>query len=144
MKNSLLTLLLMLLVLPALTAWLPHGSVHALHDHQTEHHQVEGHSHSHDDHDHDCPDKQADHHPIHFDAVTYFNDYLHIDLQNPNQSVLKAPTIDTQDIDYTLMAVMSPIPRYELASAQSPYPPDIRRHSQDKTPLYLSTQRLRI
>lgn len=144
MKNGLLTLLLMLLVLPALTPWLPHGSVHALHDHQTEHHQVQGHNHSHDNHDHDCPDKKADHHPIQYDVVSYFNDYLHIDLQTAQNLVLEAPTLDTQDTDYSLTATINSIPRYELASVQSRAPPDMRRHGHYKTPLYLSTQRLRI
>lgn len=144
MKNGFLTFLVLLFVLPALTPWLPHGSVHALHDHQAQHHEVEAHSHSHDRHDHDYTDEQADHHAIHFDAVTYFKDYLHIDLQSPDQTVLKAPTLDKQDIDYTIAAVIKPIHRYELVSVQSRAPPDIRRHSPDKSPLYLSTQRLRI
>lgn len=144
MKNILFSVLITLLVLPAVTPWLPHGAVHALHDYQAKHHGAESHSHGHKGHNHHAKSEQAVHHPIHFDAVTYFSDYLHVDLQNPGQSVLKAPLFDTYDIDYTITAVINPIPRYELASVQSRAPPDTRRLRPDKTPLYLSTQRLRI
>lgn len=148
MKNGLFTILILLFVLPAFTPLLPHGAVHALHDHQAKHHGAESHGHKHDreheGHDHDAVNEQAVHHPIHFDAVTYFSDYLHIDLQNPEHAVLKAPLLDTHDIDYTLAPVINLMPRYELASVQSRAPPDTRRQRPDKTPLYLSTQRLRI
>lgn len=144
MKNGFLTILILLFVLPAFTPWLPHGAVHALHDHQARHHSAQSHGHGHERHDHDALSKQAVHHPIQFDAVTYFSDYLHLDLQNPEQAVLKAPSLDTHDIDYTVAQAIDPMPRYELASAQSRAPPDIRRQKTDKTPLYLSTQRLRI
>lgn len=145
MKNGFLTILIMLFVLPAFTPWLPHGAVHALHDYQAKHHGEESHSHGHEGHDHNAETEQAAvHHPIQFDAITYFSDYLHVDLQSPEQTVLKTPTPDTHDIDYPLAAVINPIQRYELASVQSRAPPDTRRLRPDKTPLYLSTQRLRI
>lgn len=57
---------------------------------------------------------------------------------------IKAPALDTYDIDYTIPAAINPMPHYELASVQSSAPPDARRLRPDKTPLYLSTQRLRI
>lgn len=144
MKNGFLTILIMLFVLPAFTPWLPHGAVHALHDHQAKHHGEESHSHGHEGHDHEAEQGQAVHHPIHFDAVTYFSDYLHVDLQSPDQTALKAPSLDKHDIDYTIAAIIKPMPRYELASVQSRAPPDTRRLRPDKTALYLSTQRLRI
>lgn len=145
MKNSFLTILIMFFVLPAFTPWLPHGAAHALHDHQAKHHGAEeNHSHGYEGHEHHAENEQAVHHPIHFDAVTYFSDYLHVDLQSPEQTVLKAPALDTHDIDYPLVAAINPMPRYELASVQSRAPPDMRRLRPDKTPIYLSTQRLRI
>ena len=144
MKNGLLTILIMLFALPAFTPWLSHGAVHALHDHQAKHHGAESHGHGHEGHNHDTVSEQAVHHPIQFDAVSYFSDYLHVDLQSPEQTVLKAPALDTHNIDYTLADVVSLAPRYELASVQSRAPPDMRRVRPDKTPLYLSTQRLRI
>jgi hypothetical protein len=143
-ENGFLTILIMLFVLPAFTPWLSHGAVHALHDHQAKPHGEESHSHDHEGHDHDTASEQAVHHPIHFDAVTYFSDYLHVDLQSPGQTVFKAPALDRYDIDYTVMVAIDPMPRYELASVQSRAPPDMRRLRPDKTPLYLSTQRLRI
>lgn len=89
--------------MPALSGWLPHGAVHALHDHQSQHHSTEkSHDHGHEGHGHDGVSQEAVHHTIHFDAVTYFNDYLHVDLQNPEQTVLKSPVFETQDTDYTL------------------------------------------
>ena len=145
MKNGILSFLIFLFVLPAFTPWLPHGAVHALHDHQAQHHGVESQDgHGHEAHEHDDDNKQVVHHPIQFDAVTYFSDYLHVELQNPEQVVLKAPALDTYNINYTLAAVIAPAQHYELASAQSRAPPDARRLRPDKRPLYLSTQRLRI
>lgn len=144
MKNGFLTILIMLFVLPAFSPWLPHGAIHALHDHQAKHHGVENHSHGHEGHEHDVVSQQAIHHPIQFDAVTYFSDFLHVDLQNPDQSILKAPVFDHHDIAFAPMAVISPMVGYELAYVQSRAPPDTFRFRLDKTPIYLSTQRLRI
>lgn len=144
MKKAFFSVLITLLVLPAFAPLLPHGAVHALHDHQAKHHGTEDHGHGHEGHDHGVQSQQAVHHSIHFDAVTYFSDYLHVDLQNPDQVVLKAPAPDTYDIDFKVAVVIESQDRYELASVQSRAPPDWRRHRPDNTPLYLSTQRLRI
>lgn len=144
MKNGFFTILIIFFVLPAFSPWLPHGAVHALHDHQAKHHGAESHGHGHKGHDHDAVGRQVLHHPIQFDVITYFSDFLHVDLQSPQQSVLKVPALETYDIDYTITAAINPMPRYELASVQSRAPPDTRRLRPDKTPLYLSTQRLRI
>jgi hypothetical protein len=144
MKNGFLTILIMLFVLPAFTSFFPHGAVHALHDHQAKHHGEESHNHGHEGHDHDTVNEQAVHHPIHFDAVIYFSDYLHVDLQSPKKTVLKTPVLDPYDIDYNVTDAINPMSRYELVSVQSRAPPDIRRLGSDKTPLYFSTQRLRI
>ena len=153
MKNTLFAVLILMLVFPAFAPWLPHGAVHALHDHHTAHHASHNganhhdhghHEHRHVSHDHPAESEQAVHHPIHFDVVTYFSDYLHVDLKSPAKAALKAPVLEKQDLDYTLAAVISSMPRYELASVHSRAPPDIRRFRSDKTPLYLSTQRLRI
>lgn len=144
MRNGVLSFLILLFMLPAFTPWLPHGAVHALHDHQAKHHGAEDHGHGHAGHEHDAKQKQAAHHPIQFDAVTYFSDYLHVELQNLEQSVLKAPALDTHDVDYTLADVADMASRYELVSIKNRAPPDMRRAKPDKTPLYLSTQRLRI
>lgn len=134
----------MLFVLPAFTPLLPHGAVHALHDHHATHHSKDHQDHGHHEHEHASHEQTEVHHPIHFDVVTYFSDYLHVDLQSPQQTILKAPALDPYDIDYTITAAINPMLRYELDSVQSRAPPDTRRLRPDKTPLYLSTQRLRI
>ena len=149
MKNAFFSVLIALLVLPAFTPWMPHGMVHALHNHQESHHQSrqqadQGHGHDHAAHDHETQTQASDHHPIILDVVTYFSEYLHVDLQSPDQVVLKAPTPDLHDIVFILPADIKPQHRYEQASAQSRAPPDWRWHRPDNTPLYLSTQRLRI
>jgi|GEM_PF-804622 hypothetical protein len=145
MKKITYAVLALLIILPAFTPWMPHGAVHALHDHQATHHSAKDHGHGHEGHDHrDAETQASNHHPISFDAITYFSDYLHVDLQNPDQVALKAPAPDTHDIDFLAVAVIEPSHRYELASVQSRAPPDWRRLKPENTPLYLSTQRLRI
>ncbi len=145
MKNALFSVLITLLVLPAFTPWMPHGMVHALHDHKESYHQSASQpDKSEHGHDHDTQTQASNHHAINLDVVTYFSEYLHVDLQSPDQVVLKAPTPDLHDIAFLLPTDIEPQSRYELASVQSRAPPDWRRHRPDHTPLYLSTQRLRI
>lgn len=142
--KALRILLILLFILPAFTAWMPHNSIHAFHDHQAKHHSAHQHSHSASGHDHDSDNKQAFHHPIQIDASTYFNEYLHVDLQNPEQVVLKSPVFDTQDIDFTFASVADISLQEKLITVQSRAPPDMLRPWPSKTPLYLSTQRIRI
>ena len=144
MKNGFLAILITLFVLPAFTPWLSHNAAHNFHEHQAKHHVKETHNHGFVGHNHHSDSEQAVHHPIHFDAVTYFSDYLHVDLQSPEQTVLKAPIFDIYDIDFLPVARLAPMARYELDSVQSRAPPDAYRLRPDKTPVYLSTQRLRI
>lgn len=149
MKNSFFLVLIILLVLPTFTPWIPHGAMHALHDHQENHHQnlkqIDNSDDSYDHAIHDHDTQTSDHHPIILDAVTYFNDYLHIDLQSPYQATLKVPELDMQDANFGLIPETNLYPRYELASVQNRAPPpDWQRHNFDKTPPYISTQRLRI
>ncbi len=150
MKKAFLLVLITLLVLPAFMPWMPHGTIHALHDYQESHHQsdhqpdIATHKHDHAVHDHDTHTQASNHHAINLDVVTYFSEYLHVNLQSPDHIILTAPVQDSQDIDFTLTANLSPQNRYELTSVQSRAPHDLRRHRPDNTPLYLSTQRLRI
>jgi len=135
-------------VLPAMIPWMPHGVTHALHDQHISHHQQEnsGHTHGSDHvHNHDSHSLETVQHPAHFDVVTYYSDYLHVDLKNPQQSSFNAPALDIFKFDYTSGTDISPQPRYELAMVQSRAPPDDwRQFRSDAKPLYLSTQRLRI
>jgi len=145
MNKSLSILLVILLIIPTMSGWLSHSAVHALHDHQSQHHNTEkSHDHGHEGHKHGGISQEAVHHPIHFDAVTYFTDYLHVDLQNPEQIVLKSPVFDTQDINFTVATVADSSLRQELIAVQSRAPPDNLRPWPSKNPLYFSTQRIRI
>ena len=144
MKRALASLLVMLIALPAFLQVMPHGIDHALHQskaHQTQEH----HDHNHDDHHghtHEAHDEN--HHAINLDIVTFYDEYLHVDLQSPDQIALDAPDQDTQDISFDIAASTPPTSRYELASSQSRAPPDWRSFRTESTPLYLSTLRLRI
>lgn len=139
----------MQLFMPALLPWLPHGSMHALHNHQEKHSQNRSqlgvvHGHAHLAHDHKQQTSTSEHHPITLDVSAYFSDYLHVDLQHRNRDDLTASTQDSEKFDYTLTTDLLPQPRYELASVQNHPPPDRQKLRAENTPLFLSTQRLRI
>lgn len=146
--NLIRLVLVFVLMVPAFAPLLSHDAVHALHDHQARHH---GEQQAHEHHGgHAAPDhaqqdeQQSARYSNHFDAATYFSDYLHVDLQNPAKVLLKAPVLDAQDFDHPVPAVLNLMPRYAYASVQSRAPPDMRISLSGKTPVYLSTQRLRI
>ncbi len=144
MKKLFLTFLVSLLVLPALIPWVPDSVLQSFHVQQELHHGISSDQGDAGAHNHDGHVQQSVHHSIHFDVVTYFSDYLHVDLQSPNQHVLAAPSQDAQDIDFTLAVDALPQRRYELASMQSRAPPDWRSHRPENTPPHFLTQRLRI
>jgi|TARA_R110000868_G_scaffold49101_3_gene158528 hypothetical protein len=143
MKKILFSVLIALFVLPAFTPLMPHDGIHALHDH----HSVQTHAHVHDHAAQGSDDKKtqvSDHHPIRFDAVSYFNDYLHVDLQNSEKIILKAPAPGSQNVKFTTFAAFVSAQRYQRNSVQSRAPPNWQRLKPKNTPVYLSTQRLRI
>ena len=142
MKRTLITLLIMLIALPAFLQVMPHGVDHALHQSKA-HHAQNHHGHNLDEHhDHEAHDKN--HHAINLDLVTFYDEYLHVDLQSPDQIALEAPNQDTQDISLDIATNTLPISRYELSPSKSRAPPDWRSFRAENTPLYLSTLRLRI
>ena len=138
MKNGFLTLLIMMLALPAIMPAFSHGSIHGFHDHHEAHHgSFKAALNNHEI-------EQSYKHPVHFDITTYYSDYLHVDLKAPHQFILQASTFDTQDIDFAITADTKLLNRHEIASVQARAPPDWQRPLSGNTPLYLSTQRLRI
>lgn len=147
MKKALISLLIVLVVLPAFLQVMPHGIDHALHQSKA-HHAQNHHGHNHDDHDdhhgHSHEAHDENHHAINLDIVSFYDEYLHVDLQSPDQVTLEVPDQDIQDISFDVVANTVTISRYELASVQSRAPPDWPDLEAGKTPLYLSTQRLRI
>jgi len=151
MKNLLLSFLITLMALPTALPWMPHGAMHALHDQRASHHEER--SHSGKVHQHDNQHKasghadhvvESVHHEIAVDIVTYFNDYLNVDLQNPEQTASVAPSQAAQDLDFDITASFLLPQRFELALVQNRAPPDWQGTALNHTPIYLSTQRLRI
>jgi len=149
MKNFILTFLIMQLFMPALLPWLPHGSMHALHNHQEKHSQSRSqlgvvHGHAHLTHDHKQQTSASKHHPIKLDISAYFSDYLHVDLQLTARDVLTPPAQDGKKLEFTLTTDLLSPQRYKLASVQNHPPPDRQKLRAENTSLFLSTQRLRI
>lgn len=139
MKNGLLTLLIMMLVLPAIAPVFSHGVIHGFHDHHAAHHG------QYDSYEHYHTIKQSVYHPAHFDITTYYSDYLHVDLQSLSQTVLKAPSLDDdKPQSLTIAAIAIPSSYDGLLNNQTRAPPDSMAYRFDIFPVYLSTQRLRI
>jgi hypothetical protein len=139
MKFLFFNLLAVFIMLPAFTPWLSHEAAHALHDHQS--HTVE--DHVHDPHDHSVKQQEVIHHPIHVDVISYFRQYLNIELHVSPKIVLNTPVQDTGNIDF-VSVVDAWQSGYGLTVIRSRAPPDTLRLRPGSTPLYLSTQRLRI
>lgn len=150
MKTRLInSLLVVLLVLPAFAPWIPHEAVHALHDQHQSHHANNASADGTESHKRAALGHKEQtlgivHHPVSLDAVTYFQDYLHTDLQRRVRVVLKAPAREFQDADLELASGLLQPQRHQLASVIKRAPPDWRSSRPSHTPLYLSTQRLRI
>lgn len=139
MKNGFLTILMMTLVLPAIMPVFSHGAIHGFHDHHAAHHG------QHDSNNHEHAEEQSVHHSAHFDITNYYSDFLHVDLQSPDQAVLKAPSFDDDSPQYPIILAMDmPTIHDGLLNNQTRAPPDRATYAHDDQSLYLSTQRLRI
>lgn len=140
MKKSFLAFLALIFVLPAFGAWMPHSALKALHIQKERHHQSSA-DHSH----HDQNEQAKSSHSIHFDVITYFSDYLHVDLKNADHAAINTPVFDTHAFDGIMVAILSPPPFSPFMNRQSRGPPKYDwRTSYVTTPVYLATQRLRI
>lgn len=141
MKNLLSVFLVLIFILPAFGPWIPHDALRALHVQQESHHQD---SVDHGHHGHETQKNVS--HSVHFDVVTYFNDYLHVDLKNSDHSSLSASIRDTHTIDYMVVANIFPPFLSPTSGIQTTGPPPDYdwRMSLPSTPVYLATQRLRI
>jgi len=151
MKNFILQSLISLLLLPAFLQWLPHDLMHALHDQHISHQKKgnlagEIHTHNSAPHDHKTHARKSAHHVINLDAPTYFSEYLHVDLQSPGQLVFKGLVQTASAIDFILADDRLTHQQLRLASPQNRGPPPDYgwRTLRPNTPLYLTTQRLRI
>lgn len=142
MKRSVSVLLTFMLVMPAFAPWVSHGAMHALHDsHIAAHHGSD--QHNHHSYEHHYQHKADLLHSLHLDFVSYFKDYLHVDLSKPEHGGIDFASADLQDFDPPLdIAFYSKLSR--SISFHSRAPPDYSELWPAKLPLYLSTQRLRI
>jgi len=145
MKTVRITLLFVLFVLPMLAPWASHDILQAMHSYHESHHKVEVHTHHDDGHQTKVVLKNTSH-PLHFDIVTYFRDYLHVDLPNPQQDIFQVAKKQVQTGDLETNNFVYNIPSPRLASLKEEAPPDnyflLSLFSNEG--LYLSTQRLRI
>lgn len=141
--------MVLMLVVPAFAPWLTHEAIHAMHavhdSHLAGHHNSGQHSHDYHNHDHKhLPLPQLDiHHPIRLDFVSYFQDYLHVDLKKPEQDRFRLQILDSDNFDLPLSITVYP-KYFELAVIQSRSPPLYQSRGPVHIPIYLSTQRLRI
>lgn len=143
MKRIFVAFLILLFMLPALGPWMPHSALQSLHVQQELHHGVFGDQHDHHGHRHDL--QSSDSHSVHFDIVTYFNDYLHVDLRGADHVVLSAPLQDKQTPDYALVTEsVRPIMTLSSYHKNRGHPDYGWRISYASPPAYLATQRLRI
>lgn len=157
MREYIVLSLILAIIAPSFAPWLPHDALHAVHDTHMAHHQSESysdrshhghhntHEHQHVDHDHHVNNEDSNHHPIQIDAISYFSDYLHIDLQQPDDVNLS--TLDLGSEVFNRFATVSQfdLSTY-LAAVQNRGPPvdfELRVKS-TSPPVYLATQRFRV
>lgn len=143
MRNLLSIFLVLIFMLPTLGPWMPHDALKALHVQQERHHGGNPDQHDHHGHSHDAKAKAS--HSVHFDVVTYFSDYLHVELKNTDHASLETPDLDNHKIDFIQMATLIPpsFPSSTNVQTTGP-PPDNWRLTRPDLPIYLATQRLRI
>lgn len=142
MKKIISVLLTLMLVLPAFAPLLSHEAVHVFQDsHASAHHNANHHGHHH--HENKDQHQVFAQYALPLDIVTYFKDYLHVDLKKPEQLNLNLDASSEQNLDQALAFVTYPI-LYQALNFNSRAPPDQIRLWIDSLPVYLSTQRLRI
>lgn len=144
MRNAIATILLLLFVLPSFAPMVPDNLLQLVHKAHEMHHGIDT-GHHHGEHHQD----EAPSHSVNFDIVTYFDEVLHLDLKQASQADLVTQTavinLDAPPPDplHFTFAEAAIIPD---TSEPERIPPDFVNslaHS-DKSPVYLSTQRLRI
>lgn len=145
MKRFLGALLVLLMLLPAVAPWLPHGAVAILHDQQAHHADIahaDGHDHGYPLPDTDRPEKPD--HKAHMDALTFL-DSLHVDLKNPPSGKILSGAVATQDMPAVLPQNLL-TPAMLSADLKRGQGPPLRETlaSYHGAPVYLATLRLRI
>ena len=150
MRNFIITLLVLGLLLPAFLPLAPHTAVHALYDaHVIQHAQTTHHNEVEVDHFHenendsDIEHENFNHHsPI--DFATYYEDFLHIDLKNLDQTIFISTLIPAYDLDNELDVSMFRNNPFKITSFQKRGPPNGLVFKPNFSSIYLTTLRLRI
>ena len=143
MKKLFLTLILSVtFALPMLAPLAPHDLLHRLHNCFESHH-VNDTGLAHSAHHHSEDVVHSSHHPIHFDMVTYFKDYLHVDLQKTQVIAFKSPRQQDQLPDLALDVLITDH-KFTLASVKMREPPNYDDETFFDHHVYLTTQRIRI
>ncbi len=149
MRKLFLIFLIVFLAMPAFAQLMPHDVLHEMHDNQEASHQKTSqveitHSHRHAGTSHNTQDQSSSHHITNFDFFNHFTNFLHIDLQNPVQTVLSSPRHSSQDIDTTHLSNVLIDYDFDRIFIKDLVQPDHHRSSSRSTPLYLTTKRLLI
>lgn len=156
MRECIVLSLILAIIAPSIVPWLPHDALHAVHDtHMAYHHLGSGqashhgyhneHDHQHAAYDHHAHVEEPDHHPIQIDAISYFSDYLHLDLQQPND--IDFSITDLPGKVFSGFAINSFFSlNTHLDSVQNRGPPlNFKRHVKTTSlPVYFATQRFRV
>ena len=149
MRNLTNTILILVILSPALLPIAPHSIVHALDDaHKLNHTQSPYHDFIESDHFHDHEndnllDHESSHHEIPIDLATFYNDYLKIDLINYENFQVSTLIESGQEIDYHLLTQL-PFERLNtFNSIQRRGPPIVRVLNNNLSELFLNS-RIRI
>ncbi|NIP29793.1 MAG: hypothetical protein GTO02_11345, partial [Candidatus Dadabacteria bacterium] len=127
-----------------------HNAVHALHDaHVIQHSEPSHHYEPEIDHFHESEhDSGLDHdnfnHHSPIDFATYYEEFLHIDLKNSDQTVLISELIPTYNLDYDFDVSMFSNNPIKITSFQKRGPPNGLVFKPNFSSIYLTTLRIRV
>lgn len=152
MNRLIASFLVFVMALPVVLPWMPHDAVHALHNQQVWHggansstHLAHQHTIEHS-HTRTAEDFQASsHHAIDLNAVTYFDEYLLVDFAKAKQVVSLQSGKAKQGAGLNRPQPNTVPPAFVEATIQNRAPPAWQTLQRPPyTPVYLTTQRLRI
>ena len=147
MKKCFSRIFLFIMAIPMFLPFMPHAATESFHAQHEQYHLnnlVENTHNHHYDHSKNHGSDQDLSHGFHIDIVTYFNNYLHVDLQNPDQVVSEISLSNKGNNAFSAVMIAEGQTFYAFASLKNHAPPDWQEVNSKNTPLYLSTQRLRI
>ncbi len=136
-RQILTVLILGAFIFPVFGALGNHSFKHAIHVASEAHHPEK--SHEHTAHNHSKPETQTQHHPIDVNFVSYFKDYLHVDLHISSQKGNR-PVRDVQKKLGNSYVILLGETYSEIMLPFKPEQPAALARND----LYLRTQRLRI